>query len=188
MDLEQENQTTVDVISGIMNQFNTDMTTLEQAAVKISRNTNRLILASVTVLIICSVIILYLVMNLTNNMNAMIESINILYVRIEHISKNMQRITPTTQNMEQNLQGMQTIANTMRHINGDLTGMNSSVTGMTKNVQSMENNIASINNGVWEIGGRLNSITGAVTHINYNSNQMARPTDMLNPLGWMIPP
>lgn len=187
MDQELEIQTTIDTITETLGAFSAEMAAIDKIAHKISRRTTRLIKTVLTILGISSMIILFLVVDLTDNMSKMIESMNTMYTHFGFMSKDMREITASVKNMGQNIDGIPVIAEAMKQMNFDVQGMNASVTGMDKNVQSMERNLVKIDGGVWEMSGRFISVTGAVDHMNYNVNQMSRPTDALSPFNFMIP-
>ncbi|MBF0399346.1 MAG: hypothetical protein HQL90_01110 [Magnetococcales bacterium] len=188
MNQDEEIQTTVDTVIQTLEKFESEMRLIDVMATKISKRTSRLISVVLTILATSGVIILYLVANLTGNMSTMIESMNTMYNHFGLMSKNMHTITTSVSSMGQNIQGIPAIAGSMQQMNGDVKGMSSSVAGMTRNIKSMEQNIGLIDKGTWEMSGRFVSVTGAVNHMNYDVNQMARPTDMVSPFGWMIPP
>ncbi len=184
MDQDQEIQATLDLMVQTLGKFDADMAAIDVMAARIGKRTTRLIRVVLTVLAGCGAVILFLVADLTGNMSTMIESMNTMYNHFGFMSKNMHTITDSVTHMGQNIQGIPKIADSMKQMNGDVKGMNTSVAGMTHNIQSMEHNIGLIDGGVWEMSRRFNSVTGAVNHMNYNVNQMARPTDMMGPLGW----
>ncbi|MBF0585216.1 MAG: hypothetical protein HQL80_13430 [Magnetococcales bacterium] len=188
MDPEKEMQTTIDTVIETFGKFEAEMSLIDTMATKISKRTNRLIRVVLTILAGSGAMILLMVVNLTDNMSMMIESMNTMYNHFGLMSKNMHAITGSVINMGQNIEGIPAIAGSMQQMNGDVKGMNSSVVSMIHPIQSMEQNIGRINGGVWEMSGRFHSVTGAVNHMNYDVNQMSRPTDMVSPLGWMTPP
>ncbi|MBF0157903.1 MAG: hypothetical protein HQL58_00090 [Magnetococcales bacterium] len=180
--------TTIRTVTEILSLFRTEMEEVDAVGIRIRNRTTRLIRVVLTVLAISSSVILFLVADLTGSMTQMIDSMNTMYHHFGYMSNDMSLITVSVKNMGQNIEGIPVIAESMQQMSRDVGGMESSVVGMSQRMQSMERGIAAIDRGVWEMSGRFNSVTRAVSRMNYNVNQMARPTDMMNPMGWMVPP
>ncbi|MBF0124935.1 MAG: hypothetical protein HQL60_06340 [Magnetococcales bacterium] len=188
MNRDEETRKTLDIITETFGTFRAEMESVDKIAFKIGRRTTRLIRVVLTILAISSTIVLFLVADLTSSLTQMIDSMNAMYNHFGYMSKDMNDITASVNNMGQNIQGIPVIAEAMKQMNHDVAGMDGAVVGMKDNMQSMEQGIVQIDRGVWEMSGRFNSVTMAVSHMNYNVNQMTRPTNMMNPMGWMIPP
>ncbi|NGZ05208.1 MAG: hypothetical protein G8237_02515 [Magnetococcales bacterium] len=183
MNQEQEISTTIHTMTQTLDTFHADMTVMDARSDDIARHTTRLIRMVLTILAGSSAIIMFLLTDLTDSMSAMIENMNTMYSHFGLVSKNMHHITGSVINMGDNIQGIPAIAKSMQHMNKDVKGMNGAVANMNQNIQSMERHIGQIDGGVAEMSGRFVSVTRAVNHMNYNVNQMAKPTDLLGPLG-----
>ncbi|MBF0161634.1 MAG: hypothetical protein HQL88_05025 [Magnetococcales bacterium] len=188
LDQDPEMETTLAVVTTTLATFHEQMAAVDKIAGVIGARTTRLIRVVLSVLGVSSIIVIFSVIKLTDDMSKMISSMDAMYTHFGGMSKDMNQITHSVKSMGKNIEGIPTIALAMQRMNGDVKGMQETVVGMSRNVHAMEGNILRIDGGVWEMSGRFNSVTGAVNHLNYNVNQMAKPTDMISPLGWMAPP
>ncbi|OOY42895.1 hypothetical protein BOV91_05545, partial [Solemya velum gill symbiont] len=148
----------IDIIADTMLEFREEMEFFNNAGTKIAARTRLIIRVGFTALAISSVVLIYMIYLMANNMSAMTTHMVDMYNNFGSMSQDMQAITKTVDLMENNVSGVPLIAESMNMIDNNVITMNESVSGMNQSIAAIDNDMVGINVNMQEMTGRLSNM------------------------------
>jgi DNA anti-recombination protein RmuC len=165
----------IDIIADTMLEFREEMEFFNNAGTRIAARTRLIIRVGFTALLISSVILVYMIYQMANNMSAMTTHMVDMYNNFGSMSQDMKAITNTVDLMGNNVAGVPLIAESMTLIDRDVSTMNDSVYGINQNIAAIDNDMIGINTNMQEMTGRLSNMKHSVNSMSYDVNDMSQP-------------
>jgi len=164
-----------EMITDTMIGFRETMETHDNLGVKIAARTRLILRVVLTTLIISAIYLVFMIYQMSNNMNAMTVHLEDMYSSFGSMSGDMHEITQTADSMARSISGMPLIAESMNQISGDVSAMTGSVHAMKQSMTAMDNDMTRINANMHEMTGRLYNMNRSVNLMGNDVNQMAAP-------------
>lgn len=165
----------IDIIADTMLEFREEMEFFNNAGTKIAARTRLIIRVGFSALLISSVILVYMIYLMAENMSAMTTHMVDMYNNFGSMSQDMQAITKTVDLMGNNVSGVPLIAESMNLIDKDVNTMNDSVQGMNQSMAAIDYDMNGINTNMQEMTGRLSNMKHSVNSMSYDVNDMSQP-------------
>lgn len=151
------------------------MTTFNQAGLKIARRT-QFIIRTVMVILLCVVVLNFLMLyGFMGEMRKVVDNMIDMYARFGMMSNDMRQMTNAVTNMEQNIRGIPTISNSMHNMNIQVNGMKNNVNTMTYKIIGIDQHMTTIGTGVYDMANRFDHLSFTVHNMGHHVNQMSRP-------------
>jgi len=169
----------VNIASEGMEIFRVEMETIDRISKKISAKTNRIIKVVLTLLTVISVYLVFLIVSMSQDLSAMIGSLDAMYVEFGSMSGEMRQITAHVNNMGQNVHGITSIGHNMQQMNVDVGDMLLSLENVDRDMQMIDANVGGVSNGTSEMAYRFHNVQGAVNVMQHDIGNMLRPMNMI---------
>ena len=163
------------MIAGIMTDFRNEMEYFDSIGSSIAAKTRFIIRAVFITLIISSAYLVYMIIQMSNNMTIMTTHLEDMYSSFGTMSNDMHEITQTVDLMSRSISGIPSIADSMIQIDKDVNAMKGSVNAINLNITAIDQDLVKINLSMWEMTGRLSNMNRSVNLISHDVNEMASP-------------
>lgn len=175
-----------EVIAGTMNEFREEMESSDKIGVRIAARTRFIMRSVFTVLTISSVYLVFMIIQMSNNMTAMTTHLEDMYSSFGSMSQDMHEVTQSVDTMGRSISGIPAIAESMTQIGADVNGMTGSVYAMNQSITAIDNDMVRINSNMRVMTGGLYNMGRSVNYMGSDVNEMAAPMNM-GPLSGMWP-
>ena len=169
----------VAIASESMEIFRVEMETIDRISRKISGKTSRMIRVVLVFLSVISIYLVYLTYSMSQDLSAMIGSLDEMYVEFGSMSAEMGQITAHVKSMGQNVHGLPSIAQNMQYLNLDVSDMQVSLDGVSQDMQAVDTNVGYIGNGTSEMSYRFANVQRTVKVMEYDIHNMLRPMSIM---------
>lgn len=163
------------------NQFETEMFQFNSQGLVIARRTILIVRIVIILLLITALVIFWLLYDFNSDLEMSINNMVDMYNRFNKMSEDMDKITQAVVHMNQNIQGIPIIADSMSIMNDDVAQMQQYVSQMTQDVVSMDEKMTIIDYEVNQMANHFEHLNDTVYGMQYNVNQMSRPIDTIWP-------
>lgn len=158
-----------------MEVFRAEMEAVDRISTKIGNKTSKVIRIVVGLLSVVSVYLLVLTYNMADDLGAMIDSLDGMYVEFGSMSQEMHLMTDHVLSIGTNVSGMPTIVENMQHLNADVGEMVGSMESVNRDITAMDTNVSHIGTTTTEMSYRFQNVQRSVNMMNYDVRQMLRP-------------
>lgn len=169
----------VAIASESMEIFRVEMETIDRISRKISGKTSRMIRIVLVFLTVISVYLVFLTYSMSQDLSAMISSLDEMYVEFGSMSTEMRQITVHVESMGQNVHGLPSIAQNMQNLNGDVGDMQVSLEGVSRDMGAVDGNVGAIGTGTSEMSYRFANVQRTVKVMQHDIHNMLRPMSIL---------
>lgn len=159
--------------------FRVEMETIARISKKISAKTNRIIKVVLGLLTVISIYLVFLIVSMSQDLSAMIGSLDAMYVEFGSMSGEMRQITAHVTNMGQNVHGITSIGQNMQQMNVDVGDMLLSLENVSRDMQTIDANVGYVGTGTSEMAYRFHNVQGAVNVMQHDIGNMLRPMNMM---------
>jgi uncharacterized protein YoxC len=166
---------TIELIASTMTEFRQDMEHFDAIGIKIAVKTRFIMRLVFTTLILSSVYLVFMIMDMADNMNAMTARLEEMYSNFGAMSHDMHAIAATVNAMEKDITGIPVIADSMYQINGEVGYMTGSVSKINLSITAIDKDMTGINTSMQEMTGRLYNMSNSVNSMRYDVNEMSLP-------------
>jgi hypothetical protein len=176
--INKENEIAPDVfemIASAMTDFREEMEYSDEVGSRIAAKTRFIMRAVLTILIMSSIYLVYMIYLMASNMTHMTAHLENMYSSFGLMSQNMHEITQTVGSMSSSISGIPVIAESMNQIDIDVIGMKGSVYEINQSMAAIDNDMVKINLNMQEMTGRLSNMNRSVNTISYDVNGVSLP-------------
>lgn len=155
--------------------FERDMESFVTAGDQIARRTTQIIRYSMLLLCIAGVFIVWLLWQMTGQLESVVVMMNEMYTNFGEMSKDMQRMTSAVVAMDQHMAGMPGLGGDMQAMNTHVASMASDVGSMNQDLQQLDAHMTQIDTNVQDMANRFTHLNATVHGMRDNVNDMTQP-------------